>query len=179
MIAPQPYTILRSTDVYILGGVQSTTTSMPMFGPVQQASDKEINMLPEADRIGGARSFWSPQPIYTTRGAAPVPGVQGEVPVGSGTTFTLSSAPPSAAANIYDGNGLLVNPDAYVISGVALTFFSAPALPLYATWEITVDVGQSASDILVYEGFQHRVMKVYRDPGGGYWKAVATRMQSA
>lgn len=178
MIAPQPYTILRSVDTFVLGGVQSVTTPIYVFGPVQQASDKEINTLPEADRIGGARSFWNVQQIYTTRGAGPVPGVHGESPTGFGATYALSTAPPNQQANVY-ANGLLLPQSAYSISGTVLTFGSAPASPLYVTWEITVMAEQSASDILVYEGFRHRVVKVYFDPGGGYFKAVATRMQSA
>jgi hypothetical protein len=178
LTAPQSYTILRSVGQYVLGGFQSTTTAIPMFGPVQQASDKEINMLPEADRIGGARSFWCVQPIYTTRGAAPVPGVHDEIPTGSGTVYTLSQVPPADAVNVYV-NGLLMTPDIdYTIDGVTLTLQFAPTT-LYVTWQITVLAGQAASDILVYEGFQYRVMKVYHDFGGGYFKAIATRMQSA
>jgi len=178
LIAPQAFTILRSVDTFVLGGVQSVTTAIPVFGPVQQSSNKEIAVLPEADRVGGARSFWATIPMYTTRGAAPVPGVHGETPTGSGTSYALTLPPPNGAANVWS-NGLLLPPSAYSIVGAILTFGTAPAAPLYVTWEITVTAGQSASDILVYEGFKHRVVQIYRDPGGGYFKAIATRMQSA
>lgn len=179
MIAPQPFTILRSTGQFVLGGFQSTTTAISLFGPVQQASNKELNMLPEADRIGSIRSFWSTQPVYTTRGSAPVPGVQGEAPTGGGVSYALSAPPPAGVANVY-ADGLLLRPNGvdYTLSGAVLAFNSAPAQPLYVTWQTTVDVATNASDILQYEEEQYRVMNVYRDPGGGYWKALGTRMDA-
>ena len=173
MIAPQPYTIWRSTDQWVLGGVQSTTTPIQAFGPVQQASMKEIQMLPEADRVEGVRSFWWTQPLYPTRGTAPVPSTHGEVPTAiSDTVFTLSSLPPEDTAVVYS-NGLLQIPGIdYILSGTTLTFTTAPTLP-YITWPITALVGQSASDILQYGSEQYRVISTYKDPGGGYWKALA------
>jgi len=66
MIAPQPWFILRSDGTFVAGGYKTVVSSILMFGPVQQASLKEITMLPEADRIGNIRSFWSTVPIYTT-----------------------------------------------------------------------------------------------------------------
>jgi hypothetical protein len=176
MIAPRNYTILRSQGQFVAGGFQSTVTPIPMFGPVQQSSLKEIDMIPEADRVGAMRSFWSTCPLYVTRGQAPVPGTHGEVPAGSGTAYTLSSAPPNGAANVYV-DGLQVQN--YTIIGTALTLNDAPVASLYVTWEVTVMVGQSASDILQYGDEQYRVLQVYFDPGGGYHKAIATRMAAS
>lgn len=180
MTAPQPYTILRSTGKFVLGGFESTTTPISMFGPVQQASNKEILMLPEADRVSSARSFWSTQPIYVTRGYAPVPGVHGESPIGSGLTRLLSSAPPGGVASVYAG-GVLLQPNGfdYTLTGVILTFLTIPTQAVYVTWQVTVDVATDASDIIQYEDTQYRVMNVYRDPGGGYWKAVGTRITAS
>ena len=177
MVAPQSFTILRSTGQFVAGGFQSTTTPINCFGPVHVASDKEIQMLAEADRVGAVRGFWANIPIYTTRGTASVPSVHGEVPTGSGTTFTLSAPPPGEVVTVYDANGrLALN---YTIAGAALTFGSAPATPLYATWPITVQSGQSASDIIQYENEQYRVGHIYRTPGSGYYKALATRMDAS
>ncbi len=179
MIAPQPYVVLRSTGRFVLGGFESTVTSIPMFGPVQQASNKEVQMLPEADRIGSIRSFWSTQPIYTTRGYAPVPGVHGELLTISGTVYALSAAPPSESLCVY-ANGLLlqVNVD-YTLSGSTLTFFATPPAPLYVTWQTMVDVATDASDQIQYGSEVYRVLQVYFDPGGGYFKALGTRMSAA
>lgn len=180
MTAPHPYTILRSTGQYVLGGFQSTTTTaISMFGPVQQASNKEIQMLAEADRVSSVRSFWSTRPIYVTRGYAPVPGVHGEVPTGGGVSYALSAAPPGGVADVYAG-GLLLRPNVdYTLSGTALTFFILLNSTPYVTWQVTVDVATNNSDILQYEHENYRVLSVYRDPGGGYWKALGTRMAAA
>ncbi len=180
LIAPQPFTVLRSTGQYVLGGFASTTTSISLFGPDQQASDKEVQMLPEADRISAVRSFWSTQPIYETRGYAPVPSTHGETPTGSGTAYTLSSDPPlPAEALCVYADGRLLPPSAYTVSGTTLTFQTAPAAPLYVTWPITATVQAAASDLIEYGSEQYRVLRVYFDPGGGYYKAYGTRMAAA
>ena len=178
MTAPQPFTILRSTGQFVLGGFQSTTTSISMFGPVQQASNKEITMLPEADRIGEIRSFWSTQPIYLTRGYAPVPSVHGETPAGSGTSYTLSAAPPGESLCVYAA-GLLLPSTAYTVVGAALTFTAAPSAPLYVTWPITALVATNASDQIQYQSDTYRVLTTYHDPGCGYYKALGTRLAAS
>lgn len=177
MIAPQPFTVLRSTGMFVLGGFQSVTTAIPMFGPVQQASNKEVQMLQEADRIGSIRSFWSTQPIYTTRGYSPVPGIHGEVPTGTGLVFYLSVTPPSGI-DVY-ASGLLLQPSVdYVLSGNVLTFTVSQS-NLYVVWQEMVSVQADASDLIQYESETFRVLSVYLDPGSGYWKALGTRTAAA
>lgn len=180
MIAPKPFIILRSTGKFVLGGFDSTVTSIPMFGPVQQASNKELEMLSEADRISSVRSFWSTRPIYVTRGYAPVPGVHGESPIGSGTVYTLSTAPPMESLCVYV-DGLLLQPNGfdYTLVGNIITFRTPPVTAPYTTWQVTVDVATNASDILQYEKEQYRILSVYLDPGSGYWKALGTRRAAA
>jgi hypothetical protein len=177
MVAPEPFYVLRSTGSFVLGGFQSTTTSIPCFGPVHQASDKEIAMLPEADRVGSVRSFWTNIPLYTTRGTAPVPSVHGEVPIGSGTEFTLTTTPPGLSCTVYDGAGKQLTD--FTVAGAQLVFTVAPTAPLYATWPVTVPTGQSASDIIQYGTEQYRVSRIYRVPGSGYWCCLAVRMDAA
>ncbi len=181
-IAPQPYTILRSTGQFVEGGFKSVTVSISVFGPVQQASNREVQMLPEADRIGAIRSFWSTQPFFTTRGYAPLPGTTSEAPTpvaGAPLQFTLSANPPSGVVMLYQ-NGLFMTPGVdYTLSGRTITFKVQPTGPLYVTWEATVDVGADASDKIQYGNEVYRVLNVYFDPGGGYWKALATRLAAA
>lgn len=180
MTAPHPFTILRSTGQFVPGGFESTVSAIPMFGPVQQASDKELQMLPEADRIGYVRSFWSTQPVYVTRGYAPVPGVHGEQLILGGTTYTLSAAPPEAMALVYV-DGLLMQPNGvdYTIVGSVLTLNHAPLSSLFVSWQVTVNMATNASDQVQYDTEIYRVLQVYRDPGGGYWKCLATRLAAA
>lgn len=179
MIAPKPFTILRSTGRFVLGGFASAVAPIPQFGPVQQATNKEIEMLEEADRVGGVRSFWCTQPIYTTRGYAPVPGIVSEAPVGSGVTYVLTQTPPAELLCVYVAGLLLRQNSDYSITGAVITFTTAPTAPPYAVWQATVSVATNASDQLQYESEVYRVLQVYYDPGGGYWKALATRMAAA
>ena len=180
MIAPKSFTILRSTGQFVLGGFQSTTIPISMFGPVQQASPHEIQMLPEADRVGGIFAFWSTRKIYTTRGYAPVPSIHGEAPQGSGLIYTVTDYSPNEAIDLYAA-GLLLRPNGidYTLVGTTITFVATPDQPLYATWQTTANVATDASDILVYDDVQYRVLATSNDPGGGYWKALATRMAAA
>lgn len=178
MIAPRPFAVLRSTGRYVLGGFVSTVTSIPMFGPVQQATDKEVATLPEADRISAVRSFWSTQAIYETRGYAPAPGTHGEVPSGSGNVYTLSEEPPNGSICVYS-DGLLLAPNLdYTLVGTTLTLLFATN-SLYVTWPITAMVAAAASDQIEYGSEIYRVLRVYRDPGSGYWKAYGTRLAAA
>ena len=179
MIAPHPYTVYRSTGKFVLGGFDSTVTAIPTFGPVQQASNKELQMLDEADRVGAVRSFWNPQPFYVTRGYAPVPGIHGEPLTGQGPTYTLSALPPAGTLNIYV-NGLFMTPGIdYEVNGLIVTFFVPLDSAPYATWQVTARVAAAASDIIQYDSEKYRVLSVYFDPGGGYFKALATRMAAA
>jgi hypothetical protein len=178
LIAPRPFTILRSTGSWVAGGFSSVTVSIDLFGPVQQASNKEIAMLPEADRVGSIRSFWATVPIYVTRGYAPVPGVHGETPQGSGLAYSVSCPPPDGALDLYGDRRLLRPGLDYALQGTSITLQTPHAL-LYATWQVTVSAQPDASDILVYEQEQYRVLNVYRVPGSGYYKAMGTRMAAA
>ena len=183
MLPPEPYVILRSVGQFIAGQFQSVTTPIQQFGPVQQASNKEIAMLPEADRVGSIRAFWSPIPIYLTRGTSPVPSVYGETPGGTvpGAEFALSQQPPTANVTVYV-SGLLMTPDVdYTLSGVTLTLAVPAAVAPWVQWPITARVQQAASDIIEYPpgGEQFRVLSRYFDPGSGFWKALGTRMNAA
>jgi hypothetical protein len=187
LAAPQPYQILRSTlgSQFVLGGFQSVTITITVIGPVQQASNREIQMLPEADRVGSIRSFWCLQPIFLTRGYDAVPGVDGQTPVGAvpGTVYVLADAPQGNAGAL-TRNGLMMIPGVdYVLAGSTITLFNATVAGdvLYFTSPETVNVQPEASDILVYppNGEQFRVLSRYFDPGSGYWKALGTRMAAA
>jgi hypothetical protein len=179
-VAPHLYTILRSIDTYIAGGVESVVTRIPMVGPVQQSSNKEIQMIPEGDRVGEMKSFWSTIPIFITRGNSPVPSTHGEVPQGGGVTYVLSFAPLGGQITLtLNGVGLTPGID-YVLNDAVITMLIATdGGALYASWPVTAWVQPSNSDILEYDGEQYRVLQRYHDDGGGYWKAIATRLRAA
>ena len=183
MLPPEPYVILRSTGSFVSGQFQSVVTKIQQFGPVQQASLKEIAMLTEADRVGSIRAFWSPIPIYLTRGTSPVPSVYGETPAGAvpGTTFTLSQQPPTVNITVYVG-GLLMTPGIdYALFGSTLVLTVSAVIAPWVQWPITARVQQAASDIIEYPpgGEQFRVLQRYYDPGNSVWKALGTRLSAA
>lgn len=181
--APQPFTILRSTGQFVLGGFDSAiTTTIEAYGPVQRATSKEVQMLPEGDRVGAIMAFWWTQPILLTTGKAPVPSTHGEVPAGDvpGSVYTLSSAPVDGGINLFR-NGLLQRvPYDYTIDGATITL-ARPTVTgeqLYVTWPVTLMVGTNAADVLVYNGEKYRVLDVKNYPGSGYWKALGTRISA-
>ena len=71
----------------------------------------------------------------------------GEVPSGAvpGTTFTLSSAPPTGALQGLYANGLLLVPAVdYTLSGATITLTNSTANQLYATWALQETVNTQA-----------------------------------
>jgi hypothetical protein len=184
MTDPEPYVILRSTGQWVAGGFQSVVTrTINIFGPVRNATDKEIAMLPEADRVSRVRAFYATQPILLARGYAPVPATYEETPrQASALVWVLSAPPPGNFANI-TVNGLYMRPNGldYTLNGTMIAFNVQPPAPgtISATWPVTANVQAAESDVIVYYGEQYRVTAVYRTGGSGYWKALATRMATS
>ena len=182
MASPDQWTILRSTATFGWGGVTSVTTQIPLFGPVRVASNREIEMLPEADRVGSIRAFYSTIPLFVTRGTQPIPVIVPAVISGTfpGTVFTLNEVPPGGALQLVK-NGLTLVPDIdYSLSGNILTTFQpvASATELWGNW---IGTGEQAglSDQIQYRNEVFRLIQVYRTQGSGYWKGIASRESPA
>jgi hypothetical protein len=62
----EPFNIIRSTGSFVAGGWQDTKTVIPSWGVVTVATDKQIQMLPEADRVTATRMFFTEDQIFTT-----------------------------------------------------------------------------------------------------------------
>lgn len=62
----QSFYLIRSTGSFALGGFQTTPTTIPMYGVIEVAKEKELATLPEGDRISGAMAFYTSDPIYMT-----------------------------------------------------------------------------------------------------------------
>lgn len=178
MVAPEPWIIERSQGTWVSGGYQSITTNIEVIGPVRVASNKEIMMLPEGDRVGSLRCFYATQVMYVTRGHVSAAVPQGGLLVGVGTTFTLPVVIAGGVADIFL-NGLMLTPDVdYILVGTTLTLFTAITdtdMLVYSVL-VTRKVDSAASDIIEFDGHRYRVLSVYYTPGSAYWKATATRM---
>ena len=63
----QSFTVLRSSGQQGPDGWINTETQLTLSGVISVARVRDLQMVPEGDRIGGAMIFHSVQPIYTTR----------------------------------------------------------------------------------------------------------------
>lgn len=64
----QTFTVSRSSGDFGKGGwAESTPTTITMIGVVTVANEKDMQQVPEADRVMGAMMFHSTEAIYTTR----------------------------------------------------------------------------------------------------------------
>jgi hypothetical protein len=127
--------------------------------------------------------FHSTIPIQMTSATQSVPTPHGEVPVPVtlGSVYQLSAAPPGGQG-ILVVNGLFMTAGFdYTITGQVIVLLGAtdPDATLYFTWIAEARQGASASDILVYDNEQYRVLSCYHDPGCGYWRALGTRLAAA
>jgi len=67
----QGYTVTRSSGDFGAGGwKENTPVSIPMNGVITVARFKDLNQVPEADRVTGAMLFYSTQEIYVTHNDA-------------------------------------------------------------------------------------------------------------
>ena len=63
----ESYTILRSQGDYIAGGFTDQKTSIKAWGVVSVIRPKDLEMVPEGDRVTEGRCFYAQQALYTTR----------------------------------------------------------------------------------------------------------------
>lgn len=105
----QTWMLLRSTGEFVAGGFQSTTTQIPFSGIAEPASDAELQMIPEGDRVTQAFTFISTQPMYTTR-AGDQAGVSDKI-LFQGSTYRLMNVGPWQAHGFYSALGLRMEGD--------------------------------------------------------------------
>ena len=61
------YTVERSIDgQFVAGGYTDAKTTLQMYGVVSRDVSKEMDMVPEGDRVKALRAFWSTQEIFLT-----------------------------------------------------------------------------------------------------------------
>lgn len=64
-LGAQAYIIERSTQgKFVLGGFGDVKQFIPNFGIVQQSTPKDVQMVPEGDRVDGMISFWSVSRLF-------------------------------------------------------------------------------------------------------------------
>lgn len=65
-LAAQSYTVVRSSGSFVKGRWVATTTEIEIFGAVTVSSARDLNMVPEGDRIKGAMTFHSTSELFVT-----------------------------------------------------------------------------------------------------------------
>lgn len=66
-VLSEEYQIERSTGAFGLGGWKTTSTIVPGYGVVSVASEEDLLMVPEGDRVTGATVFHSYLRIFETQ----------------------------------------------------------------------------------------------------------------
>lgn len=84
----QPFAILRSTGTWLNGVWQSATQELISYGVIADPTDREVQMIPEGDKVTGAKVFWSSQPIYGTHATAGIGG-SSDILVWRGLSFRV------------------------------------------------------------------------------------------
>jgi hypothetical protein len=81
----QDYVVTRRTGIFATGKFKVTgSTDIPFYGIIQPASEEDLAMVPEGDRVTGMMGFISQQQMYKTNGEA----LQGGGTLGLGDQIT-------------------------------------------------------------------------------------------
>ena len=76
----QGYVVTRSSGDFSEGGwKESTPTSINMVGPIYPSTQKELQQVPEGDRVTGMVTFLSTQQIYVTHRSGTKPGTSDKI----------------------------------------------------------------------------------------------------
>lgn len=63
----QGYTVYRKTGQWVAGRFVEIENALNYYGTITAANVKDLNQVPEGDRVTGMMCFYSTQPIYVTR----------------------------------------------------------------------------------------------------------------
>lgn len=64
----QDFTVIRSTGSWVNGDfVVTTPSTLTMTGVIEPMNTRDMQQLPEGDRITGALNVYTTEPLYTTR----------------------------------------------------------------------------------------------------------------
>jgi hypothetical protein len=85
----QDYTIQRSAGSWVDGVWQSATTDVAGFGVISVAKPKDLQMIPEGDKITSAMVFHSELPIYTTHENGDGQGGSSDILIWRGNRFRV------------------------------------------------------------------------------------------
>jgi hypothetical protein len=86
------FTIQRNPGIFTQGGWQAQEpVTIQAFGVVSVASARQLEMVPEADRVHGARVFHSSTPMYVTSEDL---GITSDILIWNGISYRVMSVGP-------------------------------------------------------------------------------------
>lgn len=62
----QPYTVHRKSGAWVAGRWEPTEDDLPYFGAIMVATQRDLNMIPEGDRVSGMMMFFAVKPLNLT-----------------------------------------------------------------------------------------------------------------
>lgn len=89
----EAFTIMRSTGgSFGPSGWMDNTTAVPSYGSIQPASDKDLRMVPEGDRVSGSLAIYSQQELFVTHND-PQPGIS-DIVICRGENYRVQAVKP-------------------------------------------------------------------------------------
>jgi len=100
----QEFTVYRSNGSFVKGRwTEGTPTQITILGVVTVMSARELNQLPEGDRIKAAMNFHSTLPIYVTR-IGSSPGISDKI-FWRGDYYKIFNVVPNVDYGYYKASG--------------------------------------------------------------------------
>ncbi|MBZ9633071.1 hypothetical protein [Clostridium sp. FP1] len=106
----QPFIVYRKSGSWVSGRWIQTETSIPLTGTITIAKEKDLQQIPEGDRVGGEIAVYCTQALYVTHAAnnpltSSNPGTSDEV-LWQGARYKLFSVRPLIDYGYYKGIGI-------------------------------------------------------------------------
>jgi hypothetical protein len=87
----QSYSILRSAGTWVNGVWQPNAETLQGYGRISVARPRDVEMIPEGDKIVGAMVFWSSTAIFGTRADSAGNGGSSDILMWRGKKFRVLS----------------------------------------------------------------------------------------
>ncbi|MBX4266541.1 hypothetical protein [Clostridium estertheticum] len=106
----QPFIVYRKSGSWVAGRWVQTEEPIPLTGTITVAKEKDLQQVPEGDRVGGEIAVYCTKALYTTRAAddpitSTKPGTSDEV-LWQGERYRLFTLSPYMDYGYYKGVGI-------------------------------------------------------------------------
>ena len=74
---PSAFTVTRKTGAWVQGDFETTSETLQMNGSIQPVNSKDLQQVPEGDRVVGLIKIYTVDPLYVTHEDTTVSGEDG------------------------------------------------------------------------------------------------------